>query len=100
MLDRMLVSIKFTLGLIDDILDLAKLEQGAFILDKTSFRVNHVLKDIHEMFEIQTKGKGLDLDIDTTYGDNDQIEDLEIVSDKKRLKQVLLNLISNSLKFT
>jgi len=80
------------LSLIDDITENAKFSKGQFILQNASFAISDLFEEIKDMFEIQCKGKGVILSFDSL--------DVEVISDRKRLKQVLLNLISNSLKFT
>ena len=83
------------LGLINEILDLSKIESGAMGVEASDVELNEVALDMESLFRQVAKEKGLDLQI--------QLEDNlpeAIVTDKKRLQQVLKNLISNALKFT
>jgi len=57
-----------------------------------------LLKEINSIFLTQMNGKGLKFEFQEDLGD--EIINLKLLTDKKRLKQVLLNIISNSLKFT
>lgn len=84
------------LSLIEDILDLSKMEAGTFTINMGDFKPSELMDEVHEIFTLQAKQKGIKL-----ISQVDKIlKDLTITSDKGRLKQVFLNLISNSLKFT
>lgn len=92
-------SVDLLLSLINDILDLAKLENEAFELNETRFSVPSLLAEVKEIFRFQAEGKGLRFGCAMDF-EEPTTDDLTIVSDQKRLTQVLLNIISNSLKFT
>ena len=82
------------LTLINEILDISKLEAGQIILNNESLNVKELMINIYDMFHPQTKAKGIDfvLKID------DSLE--TIYSDEDRIKQIVKNLLSNALKFT
>ena len=83
------------LTLIDEILDLAKIESGKMTLEYQNVVIEEVVKDLQNLFNPLVKEKGIQFDI--------QIEDQvgqSIETDPLRLNQVLLNLMSNALKFT
>ena len=82
--------------LVEDILDHAKIESGTFQINEEVFTMTQCIQDIQEVFILQMDGKGLEFKIDI----QDQLRELPILSDKGRLKQVIMNLVSNSLKFT
>ncbi|CAI2371689.1 unnamed protein product [Moneuplotes crassus] len=82
--------------LVEDILDHAKLESGVFQINEEVFTITECLHEIQEVFTLQADGKGLQLRIDI----QDKLRELPIMSDKGRLKQVIMNLVSNALKFT
>ncbi|CAI2383219.1 unnamed protein product [Moneuplotes crassus] len=82
--------------LVEDILDHAKIESGVFQINEEAFTMTQCIQEIQEVFTLQADGKGIELIIDI----QENLKELPILSDKQRLKQVLLNLASNSLKFT
>jgi two-component system, OmpR family, sensor histidine kinase VicK len=84
------------LALIEDILDLSKIEAGTFALNVTSFMIPELLQDIYEIFEYQCKQKRLKLFVEI----GPCLIEKQCKSDHGRIKQILLNLVSNALKFT
>jgi PAS domain S-box-containing protein len=83
------------LELINDILDFSKLEAGRMELDEAPFRLRTVVKSIVDLFMPIAQEK--DLAFSLTYGaDVPQ----NVIGDSGRLRQVLLNLVSNAIKFT
>ena len=84
------------LNLINDILDIAKIEAGKIEFQFTPISLNEICKDVYKFTHKQAKEKHLDFDINipATY---DQII---IYADYQRLLQVMLNLVGNALKFT
>jgi signal transduction histidine kinase/CheY-like chemotaxis protein len=83
------------LTLINDILDLAKIEAGKMELKTDLFHFSSFMQAIVEIFESQVDRKGIQLFYDS-IGELPNI----IQADEKRLRQVLLNLLSNAIKFT
>lgn len=83
------------LTLINDILDLSKIEAGRMDLHPVTFRVNEFLQMIADMARLQAEQKGLAFKYDI-------LSTLPAVvrSDPRRLRQILLNLLSNAVKFT
>ena len=81
------------LFLINDVLDLSKLEAGEITLDNTTFNLNELMLDIKNMIKPQAKDKNIQFVFE--YEENIQF----IYSDKQRIKQIVKNLLSNSLKF-
>ena len=84
------------LSLIEDILDLSKMEAGTFSINITTFNSNDLMEEVYDIFYLQTAQKRLELILDV----DPILAQAKIDSDRGRIKQVLLNLISNSLKFT
>jgi len=83
------------LTLIDEILDLAKIESGKMTLEYQNVIIEDVVKDLQNLFNPLVKEKGIKFDIQI----DDQVGK-SIETDPLRLNQVLLNLMSNALKFT
>lgn len=83
------------LALIDEILDLSKIEAGKMELFYQTFPVQDILEDMRLLFDPIAKEKGLKLEIEL----DDQLPS-QLDTDKLRLEQIIKNLISNALKFT
>jgi len=81
------------LYLINDVLDISKLEAGEVSLNLKTINIKELLIEIKDMFEPQTKNKGLNFVFDFPLSNE------YIVSDDNRIKQIIKNLLSNSLKF-
>ena len=82
------------LTLINDILDMAKIEAGRLTLQTTPFDLRPLLAEIEAFFVLRAREKGLELIVEA-----DALPQ-RVVGDKQRLRQVLLNLLSNAVKFT
>ncbi|MCI7302290.1 MAG: ATP-binding protein [Clostridiales Family XIII bacterium] len=88
---------KFLLDLINDILDMSRIESGKTVLLNRAFHLSEMLDDLQELFADQAKEKQLDFLI---CQDNlDQGADL-VMADELRTRQILINLLSNAMKFT
>lgn len=83
------------LTLIDEILDLSKIESGKMDLEKADVPVTEVVKELKALFEPVAQDKGILFEATVAPGADSLIE-----TDKLRLEQILRNLISNALKFT
>ncbi len=83
------------LTLINDILDLSKIEAGHMEISAESVPFNRLVNDLSRNFEPLAQHKGLSFNIKTTAGCPDTID-----TDRLRLEQILRNLISNAIKFT
>jgi signal transduction histidine kinase/CheY-like chemotaxis protein len=81
-------------ALVDDILDVAKMETGNLTVEKAPVDLPAMLRDVSRMWEEQARAKGLAFDIDVSAAPS------RIESDPARLRQVVFNLLSNALKFT
>ncbi|MFC1563958.1 ATP-binding protein [candidate division KSB1 bacterium] len=86
---------KSLLGLINDILDLSKVEAGKLELEYTAVDVHAVLTEMKQIFSQKVAEKGLDFIVEV-----DENLPRSLVLDEVRLRQVLLNLIGNAVKFT
>ena len=84
------------MSLVEDIMDFAKIEAGYFTLNEKSFKISQLVDELFFIFEYQWRQKGIYL-----RAEWDQATlDLVFTSDIDRIKQILMNLISNSYKFT
>jgi len=83
------------LGLINDILDISKIESGKAELNDTVCNLPQFLKEIYEMFSVRCEKKALNFELEIL---DDLPEYVEV--DIGKLRQILINLIGNSVKFT
>jgi signal transduction histidine kinase len=82
--------------LVDDILDVAKMETGQIVIDRAEMDLRHVLTAAVRLWSGQARAKGLELELDLDIGQCPP----RIVEDETRLRQILFNLLSNAIKFT
>ena len=91
------ISSKLLMNLVEDILDLEKLDAKTFSNNIDSFSLSKLIEDISYIFEMQCNERGLYFEVEIA---DKQIMERYYESDQMRIEQVLINLISNSLKFT
>ena len=94
-LGKILSSSNHLLSLINDILDMSRIESGKIHLEETEVRLSDVLHDLKTIISGQIHAKQLEL-----YMDAMDVTNEDVYCDKTRLNQVLLNLLSNAVKFT
>ena len=94
-LSKILSSSKHLLSLINDILDMSRIESGKIHLEETEVSLSEVLHDLKTIISGQIHAKQLEL-----YMDAMDVTNEDVYCDKTRLNQVLLNLLSNAVKFT
>ena len=94
-LDKIQLATQSLLGLVNDVLDFSRVEAGQLVLEHTAFSLEHILGSI----SVLVGGSAYDKGIELVY-DIDPRLPLELAGDPMRLQQVLLNLISNAIKFT
>lgn len=87
---------KLLMSLIEDILDSNSIAQDKFNLKIEEFSLNKILKETEEIFLFQTNEKNITFSITNNF----RRKDLIVISDPRRLKQILFNCISNAIKFT
>lgn len=94
-LEKIDSSARHLLGLINDILDMSRIESGKMILRKEDFSFRTMLEQINTMVISQCEEKGLKYECQITGGISDYY-----IGDVMKLKQVLINILSNAIKFT
>ncbi|NCA71911.1 MAG: response regulator [Sphingobacteriia bacterium] len=90
------VSSKHLLSLINDILDISKIEAGELALAPHAFSLPDLLRDLRALFSASAAGKGIALEIPEPA----EAIPPRLVADSNRLRQMLINLLGNALKFT
>ncbi|GAA6620409.1 AAA family ATPase [Scytonema sp. NUACC26] len=83
------------LTLINQVLDLSKIEAGRISLNETSFDLYRLLADLKDMFQLKAENQGLQLLFERSQNVPQYIQ-----TDEVKLRQVLINLLSNAIKFT
>ncbi|MEA5260031.1 PAS domain S-box protein [Arcicella aquatica] len=83
------------LGIINDILDLSKIESGHLVIESVPFNLHELVKNVKAVLTYKALGKGLELDC--FVPDNIPVT---VIGDPTRLNQIFLNLTNNAIKFT
>lgn len=89
------VSSQSLLGVINDILDLSKIEAGKFSIVRTEVNIRHLVKSVCDILKFKGDEKGL-----SVLCEVDERIPKYIIADSLRLNQILMNLLSNAIKFT
>ena len=93
-LSKILVSAEHLLSLIDDILDLSRVEAGEVSLDVAETQIAEVLQEVSESLEPLIDRPGVKMVVEAPPGLP------HVVTDRDKVKQILLNLVSNAIKYT
>lgn len=83
------------LGIINGILDFSKIESGKIDLEKSAFNLDEMLEYVYQINDSSAKSKGLNFTISRDFSMPDYL-----IGDQTRLQQILINLVSNAIKFT
>lgn len=94
-LDAILHAGEHLLELINDLLEMSKIEAGKAALQTSRFNLSNLLKDLAFQFHLDLEKKGIVLYLDCAPSLPTQIE-----TDERKLRQILINLLSNAIKFT
>ena len=94
-LGKTLASSNHLLSLINDVLDMSRIESGKVKIEEKAVHLPDLVHDVRSIIQPNVAAKRLSLFIDTM-----DIEDEDIITDPLRLNQILLNILSNAIKFT
>ena len=94
-LGKILSSSNHLLSLINDILDMSRIESGKVVLEEQETNLAVLADELEHLLSEQAKAQGLELKVDYS-----KLRDRDVFCDKTRLNQVLLNLLTNAVKFT
>jgi signal transduction histidine kinase len=89
-------SCKQLLGVVNDIIDISKIESGIIEIKKQVVNLNMLMQEIHSFNSLSAKEKGINFDLVTGLDEEKSV----ILTDDIKLRQVLSNLVGNALKFT
>ncbi len=82
------------LSIISDILDISKIEAGKMVIEKAPFNLHSIIKEIKAVFMAKAYEKGLEFNI------HNNCKEADLIGDSLRLRQILMNILSNAFKFT
>ena len=94
-LSKITVSSQHLLSLINDVLDMSRIESGKMTMDETEVHLPDLIHDLRTIIQANVSAKQLNLNIETENVINE-----DIIVDKLRMNQVFLNILSNAIKFT
>lgn len=94
-LNKISISGKHLLSLINEVLDMSRIESGRMSLEKEECNLSVIMSEVRNILQHEVTAKNLSLFIDTV-----DVFDEDILCDKLHLNQVLLNIIGNAIKFT
>ncbi|MER2056091.1 MAG: ATP-binding protein, partial [Clostridia bacterium] len=94
-LDKISVSSQHLLSLINDVLDMSRIESGKVTIEETEVHLPDLLRDLRTIVQPAAASKNQSFIVDT-----EGVKTKDIITDKLRLNQILLNLLTNAIKFT
>ncbi len=95
MLDSIYSAGSNQLALVNDILDMSKIESGNFTIDEEPYDLTRLVAELEGMFSIRAADKGIGFEVDLKHH-----EKYLLMGDAQRISQILINLIGNAIKFT
>ena len=93
--DAMFSSSEHLLHIVNEVLDFSKIESGKLTIDRDTFNLPAVLREVESAIRVQAGKKGLDFILE-----HDNSWDIPLIGDSFRLRQILYNLLGNAVKFT
>lgn len=94
-LEIIMESSNHLIRVINEILDIAKFEQQQLVLDKKPFSLRKIINEVDDMFQLQVESKGIEYYAEVTSDVPDFVS-----GDEYRVKEIIINLMSNAVKFT
>ncbi len=94
-LGKITVSSKHLLGLINEVLDMSRIESGKVSLTENAFSLSDTMDSLLTVFHAQMKIKNLELHMEI-----ERLEHEEVIGDEQRLQQIFMNIMGNAIKFT
>ena len=94
-LGKISVSSQHLLALINDVLDMSRIESGKVTIEEAEVHLPDVINELKSIVESNVEAKKLEFSVDTK-----DVTHEDVITDKLRLSQVLLNILSNAIKFT
>ena len=94
-LKKISISSEYLLSLINDVLDMSRIESGKLKIEESNVYLPSILDDIRDIVSSNVQKKQLSLNINTV-----DLKDENVLTDPLKLKQVLLNVVANAIKFT
>ena len=94
-LDKITISSKHLLGLINEVLDMSRIESGRVSMAENAFNLSDTLENLLTVFHAQIEAKGLELNAFVAG-----LEHEDVIGDEQRLQQIFMNIMGNAIKFT
>ncbi|MCM1199793.1 MAG: response regulator [Bacteroides fragilis] len=94
-LDKITISGKHLLGLINEVLDMSRIESGRVSLTEECFNLSDTIENVLTVFYSQIKAKGLELNASIA-----ELEHENVIGDEQHLQQIFMNIMGNAVKFT
>ena len=94
-LTKIKTSSSFLLSIINDVLDMARIEYGKIDLEESIVNTSEINESLTQMIQVNAKAKGI-----TVHSANQDVTDMYVWADKNRVNQIVSNLLSNAVKYT
>ncbi len=94
-LNEIIVSSTYLLGILNNVLDMSKIEAGQFEISREPFSLRTAMSEVHSIIQQRCNEKSIEL-----HSNIDELPDATLTGDKLRINQVLINLLGNAVKFS
>ena len=96
-IEKIVMNTKWLLNIINEVLDISKIESGRLNLEKIPFNFNHLMRQCQSLLLTDAKAKGISFEFNLGYLDEDR---KHLLGDPMKLSQIYTNILSNAVKFT